>query len=172
MHVIRRAATTTVVVLAATAVPLVAQPIPSPHGTPSQSATRHVVSANPFGLLFGLFNAEYERTVNDPLTVGAGGSFFEDGNDDYVNADVFVRYYPSGRPLDGWAFGVKAGLTNVGSGTYPGVGVDVNWSRVMGRRDNFYLGIGFGLKRLLGADSSEVVPLVPTIRLVNIGVAF
>jgi hypothetical protein len=171
MNAFSRAAATAVIVLAATASAVVAQPTSPPYG-PTPSATRHVVSANPFGLLFGLFNAEYERTVNDPLTVGAGGSFFEDGDNDYVNADLFVRYYPSGRPLDGWAFGVKAGLTNVGSGTYPGVGVDVNWSRVMGRRDNFYLGIGFGLKRLLGADGSYVVPLVPTIRLVNIGVAF
>lgn len=172
MKAICRTTATAALVLAATALPLRAQPPSSPPQPPPTSGTRHVVSANPFGLMFELFNAEYERTVNDSLSAGAGGSFFEDGDNDYVNADLFVRYYPSGRPLDGWAFGVKAGLTNVGSGTYPGVGVDVNWSRVMGRRDNFYLGIGFGLKRLLGADASDVVPLVPTIRLVNIGVAF
>lgn len=172
MHAIWRTAAISVIVLAVAALPLVAQPFPAPPAPPAPAVARHVVSANPFGLLFGLFNAEYERTMADSLSAGVGGSFFEDGGDDYVNADLFVRYYPSGRPLDGWAFGVKAGLTNVDAGTYSGVGVDVNWSRVMGKRDNFYLGIGFGLKRLLGTEGSHVVPLVPTFRLVNIGVSF
>jgi hypothetical protein len=129
-----------------------------------------VVSANPFGMLFGLFNAEFERRVSPSATVGAGGSTFKDEADDYVNADAFYRYYPSGRPFDGWAFGVKAGATSVGSGTFFGYGFDVNWSRLMGAGDKVYMGWGFGLKRLVGAD--EYTQFIPTIRIVNLGVAF
>jgi hypothetical protein len=171
MGAIWRLAALVVIVLAATAMPLGAQPASSP-GEPPSVGPRRVVSANPFGLLFGLFNAEYERKVTDSLSAGAGGSFVEDDDDDYVNADLFVRYYPSGRPLEGWAFGAKAGLTSVDAATYVGVGVDVNWSRLMGKHDQFYVGVGFGLKRLFGTGDSDVLSLVPTIRLVNIGVAF
>jgi hypothetical protein len=88
-----------------------AQDTPSVPAAPP--AHRQQISANPFGLLLGLFNAEFERKVSESATLGVGGSFFDDDDgDDYVNGDVFFRFYPSGHPLDGWAFGVKAGATN------------------------------------------------------------
>jgi hypothetical protein len=94
-------------------------------------------------------------------------------NDRYVNADVFWRFYPTGSPLEGWAFGAKAGITNVSDGTYFGFGFDVNHSWVLGRDDNFYVGIGFGLKRLFGSPEDEFgLNFIPTIRIVNIGVVF
>jgi len=34
-----------------------------------------------------------------------------ESSDDYMNADVFWRYYPEGRLFDGFAFGVKAAET-------------------------------------------------------------
>jgi hypothetical protein len=130
------------------------------------------ISANPFGLLLGFFNAEFERKVSESATLGVGGSFFDDDDgDDYVNGDVFFRYYPSGHPLDGWAFGVKAGATKVESTTYFGFGFDANWSWLLGKNDNFYVGLGFGLKRLFGTDDDDV-SFIPTVRIVNIGVAF
>ena len=92
----------------------------------AQQAARplqQVVSANPFGLLIGLFNAEYERRVSESTTAGLGGSSFSSTGDDYVNADLFFRYYPSGKPFEGWAFGVKAGVTKVtDQGTFFGCG--------------------------------------------------
>lgn len=148
----------------------------------AQDAPPHksVVSANPFGLLLEFFNAEYERVVGESSTVGLGGSTFSADGDEfdpgdarYVNADVFYRFYPSARPLDGWMFGVKAGVTSVSDvGTYAGFGFDVNRSWLLGKRDNFYVGIGFGLKRLLGASDSVEFKFVPTLRLVNVGIAF
>jgi hypothetical protein len=135
--------------------------------------TRQVVSANPFGLLLEFFNAEYERTVSQSSTGGFGGSFFSSGDDDYFNADAFWRFYPSGVPLDGWAFGVKAGVTNVGDGTFFGAGFDVNRSWLLGVNDNFYVGIGFGLKRLVGAGDADLgLEVIPTLRIVNVGIAF
>lgn len=143
----------------------------------------NVVSANPFGLLLEFFNAEYERVVGESSTVGFGGSTFSydgdaefgEADERYTNADVFYRFYPSGNPLDGWAFGVKAGITSVAdAGTYAGFGFDANRSWLLGKRNNFYVGIGFGLKRLVGVDDADNIGLeyIPTFRIVNIGIAF
>ena len=95
---------------AAWATPAEAQQTP-----PQQAASphRHVISANPFGLMLDFFNAEFERAVSDSATAGVGGSFFSNSGDDYVNVDAFYRYYPSGKPLDGFAFGLKAGITRL-----------------------------------------------------------
>ena len=135
---------------------------------------QQVVSANPFGLLLDLFNAEYERIVTGSSTAGVGGSAFFGAEDDYVNADVFWRYYPQGNPLDGWAFGVKAGITVVGDeGTFLGAGFDANHSWVLGKNDNFYIGIGFGLKRIyVSNDASFDLEYIPTFRIINIGYVF
>ena len=145
-------------------------------GVPHQQ----VISANPFGLLLELFNAEYERIVSRSSTAGLGGSFISDDGEDYANADVFWRFYPSEKPLEGWAFGVKVGITNVSAlseneaseGTYLGYGFDVNRSWLLGPNDNFYTGVGFGLKRLIGVSDELALEVIPTIRIVNIGIAF
>jgi hypothetical protein len=141
---------------------------------PLQSAPKQVISANPFGLLLELFNAEYERVISESSTAGVGGSTFFGGDDDYINADVFWRLYPSGNPLNGWAFGAKAGVTNLPDhGTYFGFGFDVNRSWVLGKRNNYYVGIGLGLKRLIGAgDQAFELEYIPTFRIVNVGIAF
>jgi len=142
------------------------QPAPPPY--------QQVISANPFGLLLEFFNAEYERVVTSSSTAGFGGSTFSTSDDRYLNMDAFWRFYPSGSPLDGWAFGSKAGLTSVSdAGTYFGFGFDVNRSWLLGADGNFYVGIGFGLKRLVGASELDEAPaFIPTIRLVNVGFAF
>jgi hypothetical protein len=145
---------------------------------PVRPQYQQVISANPFGLLLDVFNAEYERIISESATVGFGGSTISDEDDRYINADVFWRFYPTGVPLDGWAFGAKVGLTRVpDSGTYFGYGFDANRSWLMGRNNNFYVGIGFGLKRLVGTPPEGGIDAfgwnyVPTFRLVNIGLAF
>jgi hypothetical protein len=151
---------------------------------------QNVISANPFGLLLEFFNAEYERVVGESSTVGIGGSYFNsDESDDptvddvdvtYSNVDVFYRFYPSARPLDGWAFGAKVGLTKVNDEsissedkTFFGYGFDVNRSWLIGKKNNFYVGVGFGLKKLVGAsDESFDLEYIPTFRIINIGFAF
>lgn len=145
------------------------------HAAPLEAQQyRQVISANPFGLLLEFFNAEYERVAGESATIGVGGSFLDRDGADYVNADVFYRFYPNAEPLEGWAFGVKSGVTSVSDeGTYFGLGFDVNHSWLMGKRDNFYVGVGFGLKRLFGADENAVdLQYVPTLRIVNVGFAF
>jgi hypothetical protein len=133
-----------------------------------------VISANPFGLLFGLFNAEYERRITEGSTAGLGGSFYLGGDEDYFNVDTFWRFYPSGRAFEDWAFGAKVGVTSVpGSGSFFGLGFDVNRSWILGANDNFYVGVGIGLKRLFGPGAGDLgLQVIPTIRLVNVGFAF
>jgi hypothetical protein len=133
-----------------------------------------VISANPFGLLLGLFNSEYERVVSESATVGVGGSTFSsEGEVEYVNADLFWRFYPTGNPLNGWAFGAKVGITALDDGAYFGYGFDLNRSWVLGKQDNFYVGFGFGLKRLVGSFEEGLdFRVIPTIRVVNVGIAF
>ncbi len=49
----------------------------------------------------------------------------------------------------------------------------MNRSWLLGAANGFYVGVGFGLKRLLGAsDEAFDLRFIPTIRLVNIGFAF
>lgn len=136
------------------------------------SAPRQVVSANPFGIMLEIFNAEYEHTAGESFTVGVGGSVFTTDNDHYRSLDAFWRFYPEPSPsaFQGWAFGLKAGVTSLNSNTYLGAGFDVDRSWLLGKNENFYVGIGLGLKRLFGHDAG--LKFVPTIRLVNIGYAF
>lgn len=136
-------------------------------GTPTQ-----VVSANPFGIMLNWFNAEYEHSAGESFTVGVSGSFFSSDNSDYRSLDAFWRFYPQAEPqvFEGWAFGLKAGVTGVDHRTYFGVGFDVDKSWLLGRNHNFYVGVGGGLKRLFARDAG--IKIIPTIRLVNIGVAF
>ena len=169
----------------------------------TESGRKSVISANPFGLLFQLFNAEYERVISETSTIGFGGSTLriEDetypeppiiGTDEwglpiydwanepdpitetdrYINFDVFWRFYPSGNPLVGWAFGAKLGITRVDDQTHLGYGFDLNRSWLLGPEENFYIGLGFGLKRLIGDGADDFIPVIPTIRIANVGFIF
>jgi len=177
---------------------------------------RNVISANPIGLLINTFNGEFERVISPTSTIGFGGSTssyenqtYSDAGEQnsqpiwediqYVNFDVFYRFYPGSnrtrtyRAPIGWAFGIKAGVTSVdgagvGDGTYIGYGFDVNRSWVLGPNDNFYIGLGFGLKRLVGVPEVDTgwgretalagkIPwiggdLYSTIRVINVGFIF
>ena len=133
-------------------------------GGPTQS-----INGNPFGLLLGWFNAEYERKVNDSVAVVVGGSYRDDDDDAYSNGDVMVRYFPQQRALRGFYVGTKVGLTRTERArTRFGIGIDAGYQWTLGPDGRFYLATGFGLKRLLGKAPN----LVPTIRIVNVGIAF
>ena len=151
----------------------------------SHAGVRQQISANPVGLLIDLFNIDYERRASDSVSIGVGGSTstidVTDGYDAsyndithrerYLNGDVYVRFYPRGTALNGLAFGVKVGLTQVpDQGSYFGYGFDVNKSSIYGK--HFYFGYGAGLKRLVGVDKNNFeLEYIPTLRL-NVGIGF
>ena len=170
----------------------------------TESGKQQVFSANPFGLILELFNAEYERVISGTSTIGFGGSTLKNDHDiypeppiigtdefgfpiydwanepdpitetdRYINFDVFWRFYPSGNPLVGWAFGAKVGITSVNDQTHLGYGFDLNRSWILGPEENFYVGLGFGLKRLIGTtEADDLIPVIPTIRIANVGFMF
>jgi len=170
----------------------------------TESGKQQVFSANPFGLILELFNAEYERVISRTSTIGFGGSTLKNDHDiypeppilgtdefgfpiydwanepdpitetdRYINFDVFWRFYPSGNPLVGWAFGAKLGITSVNDQTHLGYGFDLNRSWLLGPEENFYVGLGFGLKRLIGTtEADDLIPVIPTIRIANVGFIF
>lgn len=158
-------------------------PLPAP-GDATGAGPGQVLSANPFGLLIDWFNSEYEIRATDSITFGAGASTrhttvydydaatyqSRERRERYINGDAFVRYYPKGRVFNGWSFGVKSGFTHIPTqGSYFGVGVDTNQSWMM--NDHFYMGYGFGLKRLIGANDHFDLKYVPTFRM-NVGLGF
>lgn len=139
---------------------------PDAYAEPTQ-----VLSANPIGFAVRYYNLEYEARVHDAFTAGIGGATLDSsiGLGEYANSDVFVRYYPGGRAFRGLSVGLKAGLTTVGSGGQlaGGVGFDVNANHWINER--VVVSAGVGMKRVFaGSDAFNL----PTIRIINIGIAF
>lgn len=67
----------------------------------------HILSVNPFLPLFGFFQAEYERRMQDNLSIAIAGSHVR-YDEYYTNLDIKLRLYPQDRALQG--FGIAAGL--------------------------------------------------------------
>ena len=93
-------------------------------GTRQPVEHRHVVSANPFLLLAGWFNAEYERKLVETWTVAVSGSYvsFGDPDDVYVSGNAVFRYYPQGAALTGFYIGPRppSGSSTSMNSTIPG----------------------------------------------------
>jgi hypothetical protein len=144
--------------------------VPVPHN--------QVLSANPFGLMFNWFNADYERKINESSTWGVSGSFFSFGGDDadYVNVQAAYRYYPQGAALSGFYLGGKGGLHHVGidteSGRFFGLGFELGYNWLLGAKKNVSIGMGAGATRLFGGGLDGATLTIPTVRLVNVGIAF
>jgi hypothetical protein len=144
---------------------------------------RNVISANPFLLVAGWFNAEYERVISGTSSVGVRFSALSigiddgDGDDDaeYYSGRGFWRYYPSGAN-GGFFFGLDLGLTGLeetgDSHTVLGAGFELGFNWLLGARRNFYISLGAGADRLFGGDLGDASAVIPTVRIVNIGFAF
>jgi len=147
-------------------------------GTRTPVPHRQMISANPFGLMFEWYNGEYERKVGERSTVGASASGFAlDGGDaDYVNVAAFYRFYPQRAALSGFYIGGRGGVHHVSSegdaGVFFGLGFELGYTWLFGANRNFGVSLGAGATRLFGAELAGVPLTVPTLRLLNIGVAF
>ena len=145
-------------------------------GTRSPVPHNQVLSANPFGLMFEWFNADYERKINESSTWGLSGSFFSLGGDaDYVNAQATYRYYPQGAALSGFYLGGKGGLHSVGvdeaSGRFFGLGFELGYNWLLGERRNVLISTGLGAKRIYVQGVNTVSAAYPTARF-TLGLAF
>lgn len=145
-------------------------------GTQAPVPHEQTVSANPFLLIVGWFNAEYERKLTPRTTWGLSVSYLDIDEFDYVNGAALVRFYPQGAALSGLFFGGRAGVHRVSdddeSGVAFGVGFELGYNWLLGADRNFDISIGAGATRLFGADLEGDSVTIPQIRLVNIGYAF
>ncbi len=147
-------------------------------GTKVPVAQNQVISANPFLLLWGWVNVEYERKISPTTTAGATGSMLslDDGDEKYKSLNGFVRYYPQGAALTGFYLGGRLGVhqvTDDGDDDHAfGLGVDLGYSWLLGVDRRFYVGIGIGATRLFGGDIDHGSVVLPTVRLVNVGFSF
>jgi hypothetical protein len=53
-----------------------------------------------------------------------------------------------------------------------GIGVDIGYSWLLGPGGSFYVGLGIGATRLFSRELGGVPSVIPSIRLLNVGVAF
>ncbi len=153
-------------------------------GAQAPPARLNIISTNPILDMFTWLNVEYERVIMASGTIGAAASYvtFDDGNNTYTSANVFYRYYPAGIAPEGFFFGGRLGMTSVkdeeegnsSTGSAFGFGIDIGYTWLIGRPKRMALSLGIGAVRYFGGDleDMDVSMTLPTIRLVNIGIAF
>ena len=147
-------------------------------GTKTPVPHNQTVSANPFGLLFEWYNGEYERKLSGRSTVGASASGFalDEGDAHYFNVATFYRFYPQRAALSGFYIGGRGGVHHVSSegesGVFFGLGFEIGYTWLLGADRRFAVSLGAGATRLFGNDLDGASLTIPTVRLLNIGVAF
>ncbi|HSL70941.1 MAG TPA: DUF3575 domain-containing protein [Longimicrobiales bacterium] len=141
---------------------------------------RNVISGNPFLLLAEWFNGEYERMITPESTVGLraarlslGGDSFDDV---YSSARAFYRYYPTAA-FQRFYVGLDAGITSFKSETVKdqtlfAAGFELGYNWLLGTRQKLYLSLGVGADRLFVSELGDAAVVIPTVRVLNIGLAF
>ena len=168
------------------------------HTAAAQSATHiqatpgargQVISIQPLSALFTLYAGELERSLSSSVTLGAGATYWspdiEGEGFRYFSGDLKLRYYPSGRPFEGFSFGGTVGVTRVEATTANvedagesdvglSIGTLLEHGWLLGEQKRFYVGLGIGAKALfIGEDEFErdVTVRYPTAR-ISVGWAF
>jgi hypothetical protein len=137
-------------------------------GTRAGMPRVNLISANPIGLLFEWYNGEFEHALSSTVSLAVSGSRFDFDDANYTGIDGIARYYPSGRALRGFSFGLSAGFVSVnddcdtcdddGSSATIGVRGDYVW--ILGRDQRFAVAAGIGAKRLLNDNlGTEGLPV-------------
>ena len=145
---------------------------------------RHVLSANPFGLvLLPWYNGEYERRMKPSLSLGISASQW---TDNFVATTLAFRYYPSQKVFQGIYVGPRIGIFRTTPPQPPnlpansdtplreltdvqlGLGFEFGYAWLIGSEQNLSISIGSGATRLLGGESTAF----PVLRFINLGWAF
>ena len=152
----------------AVATPAFAQ---SADGTRSGLARPNLVSANPIGLLFQWYNAEFERAVAPTVSLAGAASSYDFDDARYTSVDGILRYYPAAKAVRGFSIGASVGYIDIDeddcggfcsddSGSSATVGVRADYVWIIGRDQHFAAAAGIGAKRLFNNDlGTEGVPI-------------
>jgi hypothetical protein len=144
----------------------------------------NIISTNPILDMFAWLNIEYERVITKSGTIGAAGSYLtlDDGDESYTSGNLFYRYYPAGIAPEGFFFGGRFGMTSVSKdkegdsadASAFGFGIDIGYTWLIGAPKRMALSLGIGAVRYFGGDLEDIDAsmTLPTIRLVNVGIAF
>ncbi len=141
-------------------------------GTRAPVPRQQQITANPFGLIVGWFNAEYERKLAETWSVGLGGSHLSlDDNETITSASAAFRFYPQGAALSSFYIGPRVGFYRVDEvddnpESSLGVGFELGYTWLLGANRNFNVSLGAGATKLFAG------PVVPTVKLLNVGWAF
>jgi hypothetical protein len=142
--------------------------------TRSGLARMNLISANPIGLLFEWYNAEFEHALKSTVSLAVAASSYDLDNTRYASVDGIARYYPSARALKGFSIGASVGFIDLDdhydysncigcgndSGTSATIGVRGDYVWILGRDQRFAVGAGIGAKRILNdALGTEGVPI-------------
>jgi hypothetical protein len=156
---------------------------------------KHVLSTNPILDMFTWWNLEWEYKAAKTSSIGIAVSYVKFEQDDegeefseerYMSGTFFYRYYGMGEALQGFFFGGRLGYYNVSAevrnpgvgepteedGSFYGIGIDIGYSWLLGAPQRLSVSLGIGAVRLFGGDLEDVAGTLPTIRLINVGVAF
>jgi hypothetical protein len=164
------------------------------------AAMRQVISINPFGVVAGVYSAEFERSLGRNTSIGLAGTLWRhsvdyaevdgtaNGDVTYLSTDGKLRYYP-GEALRGFSVGALLGGTRLrgaieacavgspcesesGSVWALSTGVEVDYSWALGERRNFYVVTGLGAKRLFPLEGNVDATLAYPFLRFSIGYAF
>jgi hypothetical protein len=160
--------------LAVTALAFVAIASPaaaqSVEGARSGLSRQNLISANPIGLLFEWYNAEFERALSPTVSLAAAASSYNFEDATYASVDGIARYYPAARALKGFSIGASVGYIDIDedecdfctdqSGSSPTLGIRADYVWIIGRDQHFTAAAGIGAKRLFNDDlGTEGVPI-------------
>ena len=159
----------TALAFVAIASPALAQSV---NGTRSGLARQNLISANPIGLLFEWYNAEFERAASPTVSLAAAASSYNFDDATYASVDGIVRYYPGARALKGFSIGASVGYIDIDededectfctddSGSSATLGVRADYVWILGRDQHLTAAAGIGAKRLFNNDlGTEGVPI-------------
>ena len=113
--------------------------------------------------------------IDATKTWGVSGSYLSFSDASYRNLTGTLRYYPRAA-MSGFYIGGRLGVHRIGndfgSGTFLGAGPDIGYSRLLGAKPNVSIALGIGAMRLFGGDLAGVSSTIPTLRLIDVGIAF
>lgn len=159
-----------------------------PASVQAQAGAAHeydrIASLNPLALVvLGLVSAEYEAVLGEDTSWGVSAEYFNWRDRSYISLDGKLRYYVSGRNLEGLSVGALAGFTWLGrddegedevsrrSGSAVGLGFVAENQWLLGADERLAVTLGGGGKRLFFLRDVEAQSVLPVVRL-SLGWAF